>query len=823
MRKLYTTIVLLCVACTIMAQTTTTWIGPATGGGWSDAGNWDNGVPTFSSIIVFDGGLIAGGSGTTTITDVLQSNINGSFAALRVVNGATVNLSGTLSSYLYLIDSFRVAPGCRLNIGGTSTARFDIGGDFSTKIFIEGILDLQGMGNSSNPANFFPTRNFLGNTVQCTVTGQVIVTGMNAKMLPNNSTPVFESGSQLTMKRNGGTVGKANYKNGSLIKVEGVTNLATSFSNDATYDGVIEWNCPLQTVSGSSAIILPTITFGYYDSLVINSTGVGRNVRLRTNPSNYYVKNLVVNAGTVELGSPNAGGFVGRFDNIFQNGGTIVGNAPGVAGFDNSFNPDTFYVAGNFTQVAGTFDFSTRMPVNANPDASCVLFVAGNLSMGGTVKLSQANNAKNCELNFNGLSDQTFTVGNNGIFSNKIKTVINNSFLLGGVQLGSKVTLPDSLLFKKGYIILNDFDLVNKYPVTLGSTDFTKHAITNGAGFFVQKNVKSDLIGLPIGASFSQFNPVSVNAMTDSVDFAARVETGITPAIVFPDRAVNRTWVLRATTPGSINRTLAIPNIMVGFGYSNIGPGLGDGNTAFSYTANNEVGMYDGSNWQVISAPGGVAPIGSNPYAVTQLFANGLLVENVATRCVVGNVTAVTPVNGVLNLQAIKQGTRAVLTWDVADAKDIAAFEILRSTDGRNFNSIGNNVAVLNQLLYSFTDNRMTIGTNYYRIKVKGIDGSYKYSLIAAVVNRTTGIQLTGLLPNLVKDNAVLMISSATPKNVSIVVADMQGKVMNRRTASIIAGSNQVQINCSNYAAGMFTIAVWADGELVGTTRMVKQ
>lgn len=44
----------------IKAQTITTWQGPSTGGGWSNAANWSNGVPTVATTeIIFDGAAVS--------------------------------------------------------------------------------------------------------------------------------------------------------------------------------------------------------------------------------------------------------------------------------------------------------------------------------------------------------------------------------------------------------------------------------------------------------------------------------------------------------------------------------------------------------------------------------------------------------------------------------------------------------------------------------------------------------------------------------------------------------------------------------------------
>ncbi|MBL0355481.1 MAG: hypothetical protein IPP72_00680 [Chitinophagaceae bacterium] len=812
---LMTTAVLL-----INAQTVTTWQGPSTGGSWMNPANWDNGVPTAAATeIVFDGSVGTLSGGIITITDVQQTNPNFSYDKLTVINSAIVTLSSSSATYLYLNVKADIETGSRLNVGAATGNLFIVGGTLSTIFNINGTLDLQGqgIGNSTRTA-FEPTTSFFGTAVT-TIRGTLILSGKVAVV--GQSTPanfILENGGKLNVIRDGGTVPNGNYKDGSLIKVEGVVNTGTGFVS-ATYNGVIEWNCPGQTVGGASVIILPSSSFNSIDSLVINNTGSsGKAVRLATNPGGYYVKNIIVNGGVLEFGSPTGSGpYTAKVDNIIQNGGTLVGNAPGVPGFDNAFENDTISVSGNFIQNGGVYDFSTRTPNNATPNASSVLQIAGNVKIGGTVKLSQAVTAPNCALVFNGAGTQDFEITNTGSFTNKIKTVLNNTSLVSGVNAVSNITLPDSLVFKLGYLFLNNFDLTNPLPVLPVANPFQTHVVTNGTGFFIQKKVKIAPVGIPIGASTTTVNPLIIGFLADSLDVAARVEPGINPTIALPAKAINRTWQIKP---------LGIPpsNLAVSFGYSDLTPFPGDGNPLFSYSANNEVGLYDGANWQVISLPGGIAPAGTNPYAISHVILSSLMQPNVAMPLAIANVSGVTPLSNLINLAAAKSGNSALLRWDIKELTTrISRFEILRSKDGRNFISLGTETALVNQMSYSFTDNNLQPGVNYYRIKMFESSGSFKYSVIVAVINKAKGTIITSVVPTIVSSDATVIISSAVEAPVQLNITDMMGRLVRRATAVLNAGNNQLNIDCRALPAGTYQLAGYSLGTQTNIVRFVKQ
>lgn len=819
--KQFSLLLLMTIAvCFTNAQTVTTWQGPSSGGSWSNPANWDNGVPTTAATeIVFDGASASLTGGVITIADVQQTNANFSFDKLRVINNATVTLSSGSAAYLYFNISASIEAGSRLNVGAATGNLFIIGGTLATIFNIDGILDLQGQGTGNATRTAFePTTSFIGTAVT-TIRGSVILSGKVAVI--NQSTPVnfiVENGGILNVTRDGGTVPNGNYKDGSLIKIEGVVNTATSFVS-ATYNGVIEWNCPAQLVSGSAAILLPAASFSAFDSLVINNTGTNQSVRLATNPAGYLVKNIIINGGTLEFGSPTGSAqYKGVVNNITQNAGTLIGNAPGVAGFDNAFEPDTITVTGNFIQNAGTFDFSTRTPDNATPNASAVLQVAGNVKIGGTVKLSQVATAGDCALVFNGNGTQNFEITNTGTFTNKIKTVLNNTSPITGVNALSNITLPDSLVFKMGYLFLNNFNLTNPLPVLPVLNPFQTHVVTNGTGFFIQKKVKLSPVGIPIGASATTVNPLIIGLLAnDSVDIAAKVDIGITPAIAFPARAVNRTW--------SIKPLGVMPaNLAISFAYSNLTPLPGDGNPSFSYTANNEVGLYALSNWQTISLPGGIAPAGSNPYAISHVILGSFLQPNIATPLVISNVASVVPVANLIHLSAAKFGNYASIRWDIAElTSSVSRFEILRSTDGRNFTTLATAIPLPMQLYYSFNDDHLQAGINYYRIKMIDVNGGFKYSVIVAVVNKDKGVVISAVVPTVVNNDALVMISSADKAPVELNVTDMLGRVVMKKSTILNAGNNQLNIDCSKLAAGTYQLTGYSNGAQTNVLRFIKE
>ena len=85
---------------------------------------------------------------------------------------------------------------------------------------------------------------------------------------------------------------------------------------------------------------------------------------------------------------------------------------------------------------------------------------------------------------------------------------------------------------------------------------------------------------------------------------------------------------------------------------------------------------------------------------------------------------------------AVKQQEQALLSWATANESNNSYFEIERSVDGKQFNTIGNQLSKGNnnaEQYYSFTDNQIIKGKNYYRLKQKDNTGLIVYTSIAMV------------------------------------------------------------------------------------------
>ncbi len=161
-------------------------------------------------------------------------------------------------------------------------------------------------------------------------------------------------------------------------------------------------------------------------------------------------------------------------------------------------------------------------------------------------------------------------------------------------------------------------------------------------------------------------------------------------------------------------------------------------------------------------------------------------------------------------LTGSRQGNNHLLNWKVTCITSPRATMILeRSADSRNFspiNTITADALRCNQP-FDYTDTNPLIGINYYRLKVVDADGNITYSNTVALLKAAKGFSLISIAPNpVVSDNFKLNVASAQAGKMELLIFDMQGRLVNRQTVSLIAGFNSLPVNMANLSSGTYCI-----------------
>ena len=113
---------------------------------------------------------------------------------------------------------------------------------------------------------------------------------------------------------------------------------------------------------------------------------------------------------------------------------------------------------------------------------------------------------------------------------------------------------------------------------------------------------------------------------------------------------------------------------------------------------------------------------------------------------------------------------------------------------------------------------------NYYRLKMVDADGTISYSSIVPLLNAVKGFDIISIAPNpVVTDHFKLNVTSAQAGKMEISIFDMQGRVVNRQSISLIAGFNSLPVNVGNLSSGSYTIRGSMNDDQTRVIRFVKE
>jgi arylsulfatase A-like enzyme len=133
-----------------------------------------------------------------------------------------------------------------------------------------------------------------------------------------------------------------------------------------------------------------------------------------------------------------------------------------------------------------------------------------------------------------------------------------------------------------------------------------------------------------------------------------------------------------------------------------------------------------------------------------------------------------------INFNGFVENKSAFLTWSVTNEINSRGFEVEKSVDGRSFELIdfvmsNGNSSQANT--YSYRDNKILSGSNYYRIKQVDKDASFKYS---STIKLNYANFNWNILGNPSKNNSWVQIQLDKESKVDIRVFDLSGHLVQR-------------------------------------------
>ncbi len=175
------------------------------------------------------------------------------------------------------------------------------------------------------------------------------------------------------------------------------------------------------------------------------------------------------------------------------------------------------------------------------------------------------------------------------------------------------------------------------------------------------------------------------------------------------------------------------------------------------------------------------------------------------------------------SFNAVKQGDNAAINWKVGYSSTAKKFEVLKSTNGRDFSSLKIENAITNVRDYNSIDNALAVGANYYKLKIIDENGSISYSNTAVVFYKYKGFEITSMLPTLVNNTATISIATSNGGNGNLIVIDATGRQVYNQPVNMLAGNNNFSLNFSRLSKGIYYIYAYSNDGKSNVTRFVKE
>ena len=173
------------------------------------------------------------------------------------------------------------------------------------------------------------------------------------------------------------------------------------------------------------------------------------------------------------------------------------------------------------------------------------------------------------------------------------------------------------------------------------------------------------------------------------------------------------------------------------------------------------------------------------------------------------------------------KGNTNLLSWSTAFEQSNRGFEVLKSSDGIDFKSIGfvntlaENGNSNRSLKYEFADANPLTKT-YYQLRQVDKNGKQSYSSKVLVKgNIVSEIALLSTYPNPVKDVLNLVVASPVNGKVTVVVTDLAGKLVKKQDVALATDDNFLKIDMSHVVSGNYLVKVVCENGCQSAIRKV--
>ncbi len=475
---------------------------------------------------------------------------------------------------------------------------------------------------------------------------------------------------------------------------------------------------------------------------------------------------------------------------LLINGDLVVG-----AGVTfNLDNPASTTIKGNL-QAAGTFNIASQANNNS-------VFVQGDVLLDGG-QLTETSTGLPV-LECNGSLPQQIRIGNQ--INNSVQLRINN---VQGVDLLSDCKLPYKLNLVKGMVRNHGFlvTLLAGCTIEADSTHslcfidgaLRKEGLSNEPHFLfpvgqqtVQRWIELKNASGNFTIAFFKQNP---NTLSGTIDPTLHHISSM------------EYWSIRAdgNSPAA--------SVELSFNDVNSG-GVTDLNTL-------RVAQSDAGNWNNRGNTATTGSAGASGSVVSNPLAFNTGVNSFFTLASSSGFQNPLPIQW-RSFQALSQINRVQLEWRVSNTQDCVSFQPERSVDGSAFTALAKLAADQALTLYRFADTAACAKEAYYRIASINKSGDKYYSKIVRAQGTKSKVEKFIIYPSPARSALTLQGQWPVGEKLTVLVTDMQGRVVRRMGVLNTAGTNQRDVPLAGLPAGIYQLSLIDASGLIESRQFVK-
>ncbi|MBS4066104.1 MAG: T9SS type A sorting domain-containing protein [Chitinophagaceae bacterium] len=539
------------------------------------------------------------------------------------------------------------------------------------------------------------------------------------------------------------------------------THTGSSVMTSSTTDGGTPNGKIIFTGNGTrtfSAAIPGNIAYTNYEVSAATTLDVLSNINLtsQSTPAVWGGQLEVIAGGTIDL-------------NTYQ----IVSSSGATAGQNNAFilNAGAKVITANNNGLQNTTIGSVSSSIATRTYSSCA------------------------DYEFQGNATGTFTTTPTTATARDI--IINNTS--SDVVFNQSMAVSRTFNFQNGRANIGAYILTINSTATISGSSSSRYVITVPAsatdGRLRQNGLSTSSRVFPIGTS-SYYLPATITPSSAGSDFSLNVYRSTTTNGL-PGGSAYSSRAFQADAMYRIDRASGSSDAQIRLDWqTNAIEGA-----AFTILSAIDIGIWvRKSNWVLAAGSGSANYLTNNllNYASTSGTISDFGTPGTGYPYIVANILLL-PIQFTLLKATKTPANQALLEWRINDHNTIALFEIEESSNGRKFTSIGKRTAT-EALDYSFTDDHLNNGTNYYRIKAVDTEGRITYSFIVAVTTKRS-------FPFQVFGNPVgsqLVFQHPESVNALYRITDASGRMVTQ--GQIPANAVLTQVDVNKLSAGNYIL-----------------